>query len=144
MTTKMNKNIEIRKAEYTDLESIYQFICELENQQFNHETFKLIFNKNIHNPEFAYLVAIIDYNIVGFISFHTQQLLHHCGRVGEIQELYVIKEYRNKGIGKKLIYEVGKMFNCKSVEVTSNRDRVENIKVYERLGFILSHNKFTK
>ena len=30
---------------------------------------------------------------LGFISFHTQNLLHHCGLVGEIQEFFIHKKY---------------------------------------------------
>jgi (aminoalkyl)phosphonate N-acetyltransferase len=33
--------------------------------------------------------------------------------------------------------------NLKSIEVTSSRKRLENIEIYENLGFQLSHNKFT-
>jgi (aminoalkyl)phosphonate N-acetyltransferase len=31
----------------------------------------------------------------------------------------------------------------KSIEVTSNKLRTENVQVYEHLGFRLTHNKFT-
>lgn len=31
----------------------------------------------------------------------------------------------------------------KSIEVTTNHKRVENVLIYENLGFTLSHNKFT-
>jgi PhnO protein len=83
---------------------------------------------------------------MGFITFHTQYLLHHIGLVGEIQEFYVTQNFRNKGIGRKLIdeiMEIADQNNLKSIEVTTNKKRIENIAIYENLGFNLSHNKFT-
>jgi PhnO protein len=83
---------------------------------------------------------------LGFISFHTQNLLHHCGRVGEIQEFFIDKNHREKGIGRQLIEKIMQFSganNLKSIEVTTNRRRVENVLIYENLGFVLSHNKFT-
>jgi PhnO protein len=83
---------------------------------------------------------------VGFITFHTQNLLHHCGLVGEIQEFYIIPGFRNKGVGRQLINKIMNFADqnkLKSIEVTTNRKRVENITIYENLGFGLTHNKFT-
>lgn len=34
--------------------------------------------------------------------------------------------------------------NIVSIEVTSNKKRIENINIYERTGFRLTHNKFVK
>ncbi|RZJ48580.1 MAG: GNAT family N-acetyltransferase, partial [Flavobacterium sp.] len=51
-----------------------------------------------------------------------------------------------KGVGRKLIDEIIKYSeqnNLKSIEVTTNKKRVENVLIYENLGFTLSHNKFT-
>lgn len=43
-----------------------------------------------------------DEDIVGFVSLHIQELLHHAERIGEIQELIVSEKERGIGIGKKL------------------------------------------
>jgi (aminoalkyl)phosphonate N-acetyltransferase len=136
----------IRKTESKDLDSIYGFICDLENEVFDFQLFKCIFEENSENPNYKYFVAESDEKIIGFISFHTQKLLHHCGVVGEIQELYIDPNFRNQGIGKLLIQKVktyAKANNLTSIEVTSNKLRTENIQVYEHLGFRLTHNKFT-
>jgi PhnO protein len=101
---------------------------------------------NIINPNIIYLVAFQNDRMVGFISCHTQKLLHHCGIVGEIQELYVDKDYRNMGFGRLLILEIikiAKMNDFKSLEVTSNIMRTENVRIYKQYGFQSTHNKFT-
>jgi len=106
-----------------------------------------MFLQNINNPEYLYLTAESDSKIIGFISFHTQNLLHHCGKVGEIQEFFILKDFRRKGISKLFMKEI-EIFsvenNIVSIEVTSNKKREENVQIYENLGFTLTHNKFTK
>ena len=136
----------IRNAKSDDLDTIFNFICELENEVFDFQIFKDIFEENLQNLNYVYYVAEIENQVVGFISFHTQKLLHHCGIVGEIQELYVAQNFRNQQIGRFLVNKVrdyAKTHKLKSIEVTSNKLRTENVYIYEHLGFKLSHNKFT-
>jgi len=142
----MNSNIKIRKVQIPDLDFVYKSICELENEVLDFEVFKAILNENISNPNNVYLIAENENESLGFISFHTQNLLHHCGLVGEIQEFFIDKNHRGKGVGRKLVDEIlkyAKENNLKSIEVTTNKKRLENVAIYENLGFTLSHNKFT-
>ena len=138
--------INIRNAELKDLDIIFDFICELENEVFDYQIFTSIFEENLQNTNYVYYVAEIKNQVVGFISFHAQKLLHHCGIVGEIQELYVSQNFRNQQIGKFLVNRVkdyAKTHKLKSIEVASNKIRTENVYIYEHLGFRLTHNKFT-
>lgn len=144
----MQSKIKIRKVEKQDLDFVYKSICELENEELDFEVFAAIFNENIANPKNVYLIAENENEKegAGFISFHTQNLLHHCGLVGEIQEFFMHQKYRGQGVGRLLINEIknfSEQNNLKSIEVTTNRRRVENVLIYENLGFTLSHNKFT-
>ena len=142
----MPSNLQIRKIQTQDLNFIYKSICELENEELDFKVFAAIFNENIANPNNLYLIAENENEGLGFISFHTQNLLHHCGRVGEIQEFFIHQNHRGKGIGRQLIEKImqyAEEHKLKSIEVTTNRRRVENVLIYENLGFTLSHNKFT-
>lgn len=142
----MKSDVKIRKVIKQDLDFVYQSICELENEVLDFEVFKEIFHENISSPKNFYLIAEIEKEGAGFISFHTQNLLHHCGLVGEIQEFFIHKNYRGKGIGRQLIEKIlqfSDQNNLKSIEVTTNKRRVENVMIYENLGFGLTHNKFT-
>ncbi len=138
--------IQIRKVEKNDLDFVYKAICELENEVLDFEVFEMIFNENISNPKNLYLIAENENEGLGFISFHTQNLLHHCGLIGEIQEFFIYQKYRGQGVGRLLINEIldfAQKNSLKSIEVTTNKKRVENVAIYENLGFTLSHNKFT-
>ena len=142
----MKVKAEIREVENGDLDFVYKALCELENEELDFEVFKEIFYENISNPKNLYLIAENESEGVGFISFHTQNLLHHCGLVGEIQEFFIHKDHRGKGIGRQLIEKImqfSDLNNLKSIEVTTNKRRVENVLIYENLGFGLTHNKFT-
>lgn len=142
----MKSKTQIRKVENQDLDFVYKAICELENETLNSEIFEAIFNENISNAKNLYLIAENETEGLGFISFHTQNLLHHCGLVGEIQEFFIHQKYRGQGVGRLLINEVldfAERNHLKSIEVTTNKRRVENVAIYENLGFALSHNKFT-
>ncbi|WP_406844663.1 GNAT family N-acetyltransferase [Flavobacterium soyae] len=142
----MIPKIKIRKIENQDLNFVYKAICELENEVLNFKIFEEIFNENISNPKNLYLIAENENEGLGFISFHTQNLLHHCGLVGEIQEFFIHQKYRGQGVGRLLINEIKNFADqndLKSIEVTTSKKRIENVAIYENLGFALSHNKFT-
>lgn len=142
----MKSNYKIRKVQNQDLDFVYKSICELENEVLDFEIFEMIFNENISNAKNLYLIAENENEGLGFISFHTQNLLHHCGLVGEIQEFFIHQKYRGQGVGRLLINEIlifAEKNALKSIEVTTNKKRIENVAIYENLGFTLSHNKFT-
>ena len=119
--------ITIRKIEQKDLEFIYKSICNLQNEVFDKNKFEQIFIENISNADYLYLIAENEIEYLGFITFHTQNLLHHLGNVGEIQEFYIIPKQRGKGIGKKLIakiFEYSENKNLRSIEVTTSKKRI--------------------
>lgn len=138
--------MKIRKANFQDHDQIYAFMCELEACTLDFVVFQDLFRLNLQNQHVSYFVAEEDENLVGFISLHKQYLLHHCGLVGEIQEFFVAQNSRGKGVGKLLMTAVKKdamESEIHEIEVTTNKKRIENVAVYQGLGFELSHNKFT-
>ena len=143
----MKNQINIRKASGTDFGSIYQFVNELEETIFGLENQRKAFELNIKNENYIYLIAELNSKPIGFISCHSQNLLHHAGqKIAEIQEMYVIPEKRRIGVGKKLIDElkrVAKQNGIAQLEVTSNKKRNETHRFYQREKFINTHEKFT-
>jgi PhnO protein len=142
----MELAVTIRNIEESDFEYIYSSLCDLENQTLDAKALKEIFSANISNEKYLYLIAESEATKVGFITFHTQNLMHHVGLVGEIQEFYISPGYRGKGVGRQLIAKIiaySEEHQLKSIEVQTNIKRVENVAIYENLGFTLSHNKFT-
>lgn len=135
----------IREAQKSDVAAIYQLICLLEECTFHFETFKQIAETNIEEANNHYFVAQVDDELVGFISIHVQLLLHHCGKVGEIQELIIKEAYRNQKIGEALLNtakELAKIENFERLEVTTNIRRTKAHQFYRNNNFIETSKKF--
>jgi (aminoalkyl)phosphonate N-acetyltransferase len=140
-------SLTIRPASLNDCPTIYTFLCDLEEMRLNATAFEDVFRRNLNDETIRYRVAEIDRKVIGFISCHIQYLLHHTGRVGEIQELYVLPEYRNQRIGRQLIAhleELAQREEFVNLEVTTNQRRMDTIRFYEQTGFKASHRKLVK
>ena len=138
--------MQIRKAKEHDLDSIFSLICELEENQIDKNHFCTVYINNLSDINIFYIVAEEHGEVVGFASMHIQQLLHHVGRIAEIQELIVINQYRGFGIGYMLTKELKSIavnYNCINIEVCCNRMREESHTFYKKLGMKKSHFKFT-
>ncbi len=139
--------VAIRPAASADVQSIYTFICDLEEQTFDFELFSQYFLQNISAKNNIYLVAIENDKTIGYISCHGQLLLHHLGMVYEIQEMFVDPDHRGKGIGHQLINTLETHLRdreCCSLEVTTNAKRTATQAFYTACGFNKTHLKFTK
>jgi PhnO protein len=137
----------IRKATITDLNDVYRLICELEETVLDKQNFEKVYIKNITDENIYYLVTLIENKIIAFVSIHIQYLLHHAGKVAEVQDLFVVQEHRNLNIGKILVQESEKWAKeqgANDIEVSSNQRRLQAHKFYERENYIKSHFKFTK
>jgi PhnO protein len=137
----------IRKAVLDDTETVYRFICELKETIFDPHVFYRYYLHNLNNEKNHYLVAVTDNEVIGFASCHGQLLLHHMGWAYEIQEFYVDKDYRSKGIGKHLLNALEHVLskeNYDVLELTSNMKRTQAHKFYLDNGFEQTHYKFTK
>jgi (aminoalkyl)phosphonate N-acetyltransferase len=144
----MEANHKIRTAASVDVDAIFNFISHLEERSFDFESFKERFSENLNNRANIYLVAVNEEDEpVGFISCHGQCLLHHEGKVFEIQEIYVARNYRDRGIGKALfaaLHEKLSKMDCESLEVTAHIKRSDARRFYTKLGFVQTHLKFVK
>jgi len=140
--------MKIRNAGPEDMEAIFAFICELEEISYDFNLFKRFYLCNISNKENIYLVAVDELGKpIGFISCHGQVLLHHMGKVYEIQEMFVDRDNRNKGMGKLMLRGLEKCLQNEDyvlLEVAVNSKRQDSREFYRKCGFEQTHLKFTK
>jgi PhnO protein len=138
----------IRKVEQKDMLTVYEQICLLEDFTFNINEFEKIFIHNMNNDNILYYLAESHDGVaIGFISCHIQNLLHHAGKVAEIQELFVKQENRGQGIGQALVKCIEQeliALHCISFEVTAQNKRLDTHEFYTKMSFQQSHLKFTK
>ena len=88
--------INIRKAEADDLDQVYGLICELAGSVLDKKTFQETYSQNLASVGISYWVIANENKVVGFVSLHVQELLHHSKKVAEVQELCVDENYRGK------------------------------------------------
>ncbi|HEY0740905.1 MAG TPA: GNAT family N-acetyltransferase [Chryseosolibacter sp.] len=137
--------ISVRRAKRSDADFIYDCICDLENKKFSTARFRKFYFENLTSKDNIYLVASDASHPVGFLSCHIQPLLHHCARIGEIQEMYVIPDARSNGIGKILLDSLKQLAQKKKVEqleVVSNKKRRRTHRFYLAQGFTFTSKKF--
>ncbi|WP_266367534.1 GNAT family N-acetyltransferase [Tellurirhabdus rosea] len=140
-------DLKIRPSNRQDVDVVYQFMCELEECKLDQTAFRAIFLHNLADPKIHYLVAEVEGAPVGFISCHVQYLLHHTGKIAEIQEFYVRPEFRGRRIGRRLIEateERVRRENAVHLEVATNQRRTETVEFYKHVSFALSHFKLVK
>ncbi|WP_234735470.1 GNAT family N-acetyltransferase [Tellurirhabdus bombi] len=143
----MKTFVHVRSATPQDEQIVYEFICSLEETELDPVAFRTVFLRNLADPEIHYFIAIQENTAVGFISCHCQYLLHHAGKIAEIQELYVRPEYRNQQIGRQLLAHVEQLAiqqHWINLEVTTNQRRKDAHRFYQSLDFQPSHYKFVK
>ncbi len=141
------ENMIIRKAGEQDVDAIYEFVCGLEDEVFDKATFTKCYHAVLGKPHHHYLLAVADSRAVGYISCHGQVLLHHCGLVYEIQEMYVAEQYRSAGIGRMLLKALYEEIGHRDhilLEVASNMKRQDAHRFYEENGFVKTTYKFKK
>ncbi len=74
-----------------------------------------------------------------------QQLSARGGKVAQIESVRVRRDLRGRGLGETLVRDAiarARAAGCSRVQLTSNQDRSDAHRFYERLGFVASHTGF--
>lgn len=92
------------------------------------------------------VVAELDGEVVGtFQITFIRQLSHRGGKVAQIESVRVAPTRRGRGLGGEMMrwaIERARVAGCIRVQLTSNRERADAHRFYERLGFRRSHEGF--
>ncbi|MYD76844.1 MAG: GNAT family N-acetyltransferase [Gammaproteobacteria bacterium] len=117
----------IRRAESDDASVITEFnlgiALETENLKLRPETVRAGVAKLLDNPAFGfYLVAELDGQIVGSLMITTEWSDWRCGQFWWIQSVYVLPEFRKKGLYSRM-YE-------KVKELARKNDNVYGFRLY--------------
>ena len=138
----MELEIEIEVAARRDQEDILALILDQlakHSIRVDHEELAKSIDKVLANNELGiFLVARKAKGIVGLAYISFIWSLEHCGLSAWLDELYVVPDQRNLGIGRALLTEVARRAQeqgCSAIdlEVDQNLSRAENL--YRRDGF---------
>ncbi len=143
----MEKLLNIRKCKKEDADSIFKIICQLEGENPDRSDFDIVFLANLEKPEVYYIIAELNSKIIGFASMHIQHLLHHTGKVAEIQEMFIDPFFRNQGYGEELLWhlrDIAGNEECRHLEVSCNIVRDKANLFFSNRGMNPTHRKFTE
>ena len=142
-------DIVIRKAILDDLETIQQLNYELFVLESNNFDDTLIVDWSLSDDGRQYfissinnditLVAVVNNKIVGYIigSLDTEGAYNNI-KQAELNNMYVLEEYRSIGVGGRLFDELKKLFienGMQEVKVVADCKNVKAVNFYKKNGF---------
>lgn len=147
----MNDDLVFRKAKFRDVETVVRMAntggpdgnprrelpLVLPNTYF--EAFDII----DCDPNQFLMVAELRGEIVG--TFHLSLITYLAGEGRpdvQVEAIHVRAGDRGKGIGTKMlqwVIQFGQDRNCRRIQLTTDKKRVEAHSLYRRLGFVFSH-----
>lgn len=97
------------------------------------QSFNSIFEA-INKDHYLYYLIKVDDNVAGYIGLHEEEEKMF------LSKLYILKEYRGKGVSSKtfeFIENLAKEKQLKSVWLTVNKNNNHAIDVYKHKGFVI-------
>lgn len=83
----------------------------------------------IENENYTYYFIVSDGEKAGYFGiFDKKEYLF-------LSKLYIKKEYRNRGLGKKTFEKIKQLSQHKPIRLTVNKYNINTIKAYEKWGF---------
>jgi len=144
-------NLTIRKAASSDVERIVELRLLLQEHveksnpliwRITEEGMKLLKQKvegDLADSNIQVLLAEADGEIIGFVQGEVTCRSDYLPRtVGHVSLVYVVKQFRRKGVGRHLVKELCKFFNSNKVENLTVRYIIGNKEAerfWRRLGF---------
>jgi ribosomal protein S18 acetylase RimI-like enzyme len=141
----------IRRAASPDVERIVELGLLLQEHveesnpfvwRITEEGKKLIKKKveaDLANSNVLVLIAEADGEVIGYVQGEvTSRSDHVPGTVGQVSRMYVVKQFRRRGVGRRLIKELCKFFNSNKAEDLTVRYVIGNKEAegfWRKLGF---------
>ena len=140
-------NIKIRKATQADSSIIYHFICFLEEYSFDEKQFRENYAEGLEDDNNLFLIAELEGEVIGFLSACRLLALHRGGITYQIQELFITRAYREKGISKLLLEAFEEQLEgtaYQGLSVSIRPTNTEARKMYEKAGYNNTHIHLVK
>ncbi|MEM9236424.1 MAG: GNAT family N-acetyltransferase [Verrucomicrobiota bacterium] len=136
----------IRRATSVDAEAISELLSELGYSQSPADTADRI--NTYQQSSDTVLVADLDGQVAGFLSFHPTPLFHAPGHLGRITAMCVSQEHQRQGIGRALLEKLDHIAaeqDCHRIEVTSGDHRANDAHhFYQSCGYEATSQRFLK
>ncbi|KXO09162.1 transcriptional regulator [Moritella sp. JT01] len=98
------------------------------------------------DPNNELLIVEVDEQLVGMLQLTFIPYITHIGSWRcLIEGVRIHESFRGRGFGEQMFehaIKLAKTKNCKVVQLTSDKQRPDAIRFYEKLGFIATHEGF--
>lgn len=131
-------NNEMHVADFLEVMDAYAQDPYGLNDTLDREVLRLISEELKQIPYAISFLAYTGGTAVGIANCYVLFSTLHAGRLINIHDLFVLKEKRNGGIGKKLlqaVQEKAEELNCGSLTLEVRKDNIDAVRLYERFGF---------
>ena len=132
--------ITIRNAANADVGVIVQFIQELAGENLETSSISAAYAAEyLVFPGCGILLAEIQQQAVGLLSYSMHPNLYHAGDTALIEELVVTEAYRGQGVGSALMKAAQQRFEdtgCAEVSVSTLIDNQPAIAFYKKHGML--------
>ncbi len=127
--------MKIRRVEESDVENIFNLTKQFATSfKTDYTLFKVSFNVLIKEPSAYFLLAEENHNTFAYCLGFDHYTLYANGRVSWIEEIFVLEEYRRKGIARSLMDEFenwARFRNSKLIGLATRRAK----DFYSSLGY---------
>jgi len=141
--------IRIKRADKVDIDNIvnlrnaldiyHRKFDKLLNTDFKRKQYnKRLIKSKIKSKNAILLVALDKNKIIGYALGWIEKRPAHAFRIGYFCDIFIIRNYRNKGIGKKLIKGLMNWFKSKKIKYVTLDVYSKNktaIKAFYSIGF---------
>lgn len=130
--------MDIRKAkqsDYNELVNLYNlFVGEDRYSQYDNDSFvKVIASRN----NFIFVAEDLG-KLIGFIAFSVRNVIRYPKPIAELDELFVLSDYRQTGVGQRLMQTMedkAKELDCYRLFIESSYDHKTAHIFYGSLGY---------
>lgn len=129
----------VRRAKPQDYESLIRLLGKFVGNEDryknkdNDSVSKVLKNRNCYID-----VAVVKGRIIGFITYSIRSVIRYPAPILEVEEFFVLEEFRRLKIGKRLIeraIEYSKKKGCYYIFLASSKERVEAHGFYKNMNF---------
>ncbi len=146
-------NLNFREALESDLPCLIEMLADDELGQQREDTtcppnqnYLSAFIRISRDPNNQLMVVELEQRIVGMLQLTFISYLTHIGSQRcLIEGVRIHKNYRGQGLGRDFIewaIKQAKEKDCNLVQLTSDKQRVDALRFYEKLGFKATHEGF--
>ena len=140
--------LQIRSCTPHDFKAVFVLFQQLwPDLELDEDGLLKVYHRALASATQHLIVGIMKERVVGFCSLSVKNNFWKAGYIGNVDELVVDKDYRGRGIGKKLmrrIEEIVMQNQCTQIELDSSFHRKEAHFFYENIGFKSRAYLFTK